>query len=151
MLTSVAGIPAFLARIIVIRGGVVTIVARIVVVRAGIIAIIARIVAGSARTLTAWRLAGPRMASMVRIGARNDQPVPGIDAVWIEDAVGVGDGMDCGAVPPGDTPQVLAPAHDVNDPCAMGGAGRWGCPHSLPKEHNQQGADRQDGQAFFHL
>jgi hypothetical protein len=154
MLTSLAVIPAFLARVIVVRAGIVTIVARIVVVRAGIVTIVARmarIVAGMARIVARWWVVGSWVAAMVWIATRNDQPVPGIDAVWIEDAIGVSDGMDCGAIPPGDPPQVLAPAHDVNDPCTTGGTGRWGCPHSLPKEHKQQGADHQDGQAFLHL
>jgi hypothetical protein len=138
-----AGIPTVPAWNVVIRAWVVaalarnvTIVARIVARMARIVTAVARIVAGIARILAMWRLVRPWVASMVWIGARNDQPVPGIDAAWVEDAVGVGDGLDCGAVPPGDAPQVFAPAHDVNDPCATGGAGRWGCPHSLAKEHN---------------
>jgi hypothetical protein len=100
MLTPLARIPTFRAGNIVVGGRVVAVIARNVVVWAGIVTVLARIVARRARPLAGWWVIGSWVAFMARIGTGNNQPIPGKDAVRIEDAVGVGNGLDRGAIPP---------------------------------------------------
>ena len=52
--------------------------------------------------------------STTRTAAGDDQPLPGIDSVWVPQAVGIGHGLGRRAIASGNRVQGLSPLHDVN-------------------------------------